>query len=81
VGILATDGQVDNQEWTVSRNNCIFTFLSLLQPHERKENELDCLQRLPSERAPKQMLYYQLIGRCDPEGQEEDGFIFDNGMG
>jgi hypothetical protein len=36
--------------------------------HERKKNWLEHLQKMPSERAPKQLLYeyYQPIGRHDP---------------
>jgi hypothetical protein len=39
------------------------------QTHERKETWLEYLQRMPSERAPKPLLYYQPIGRRDPGKQ------------
>jgi hypothetical protein len=35
------------------------------QIHDRKKNWLEHLQRMPSDRAPKQLLYYQPIGRHD----------------
>jgi hypothetical protein len=40
--------------WTLDRHK-----------HERKKSWLEHLQRIPSERAPKQLLYYQLKGRRD----------------
>jgi hypothetical protein len=36
------------------------------QRHEGKKSWLEHLQRTSSERAPKQFLYYQPIGRRDP---------------
>jgi hypothetical protein len=36
------------------------------QIHERKKNWLEHQQRMPSERASKQFIYYQPTGRRDP---------------
>jgi hypothetical protein len=46
------------------------------QTHERKTDWLQLLQGKTSGRDPKQLRYYQPVGR-----QEEDGFMFADGMG
>jgi hypothetical protein len=51
------------------------------QIHERKKNWLEHLQSMPSEKAGKQLVYYQPTGRSDSEDKEKDGMIFEDGTG
>jgi hypothetical protein len=49
------------------RSQLVMRHLSKYKIHERKNNWLDYLQRMPSEGAPEQNLYYQMAGRRGPE--------------
>jgi hypothetical protein len=50
--------------------------------HEKKTNGLGHLQRTPTERAPKKLLYCQLIGRSDPGRPRRRWLlIFEGGTG
>jgi hypothetical protein len=52
-----------------------------IQIHRNNKNILKYLQRMPSETAAKQLLYYERIEDTIQEGQEQEAVMFEDGMG